>query len=93
MAVHDLWACRWLVFLLSVVAAVGIGAIVCKAYGSPARNGAAGGSELGLLPTGGDDEGNGSVLAIGWKEKSGCLWKMGGGLSRVREKKWGLRCG
>ena len=60
-----MWACRWLVFLLSVVATVGLTAVVCEACGSPVRNGAAGGSELGLLPTGGDDEENGSVLASG----------------------------
>ena len=59
--------------LLSVVAAVvGLNAVVCEAYRSPVRNGAAGGSELGLLPTVGDDEENGSVLASGWGEKNGC---------------------
>ena len=47
-----------------MVAAVGLGAVVCEACGSPARNDATGGSELGLLPTGGDDEEDGSVLAI-----------------------------
>ena len=35
------------------------------------RNGAARGTELGLLPTGGDDEGNGAVLASGWGKKGG----------------------
>jgi hypothetical protein len=45
--------------------AVGLTAVVCEACGSPVRNGAAGGSEWGLLPIGGDDEANGSVLANG----------------------------
>ena len=56
-----------------MVAAVGLGAVVCEACGSPARNGAAGGNELGLLPIGGDDEGDGYVLAIG-REKLSLRW-------------------
>jgi len=49
--------------------AVGLTAVVCEARGSPVRNGAAGGSEWGLLSIGGDDKVNGSVLASGWREK------------------------
>jgi len=52
-----------------VAAAVRLTAVVCEACGSSVRNGAAGVSEWGLLPIGGDDEANGSVLASGWGEK------------------------
>jgi len=62
-----------------VAAAVGLTAVVCEARGSPVRNGAAGGSEWGLLPIGGDDEANGSVLASGRGEKKWLFGLLGFG--------------
>jgi hypothetical protein len=62
-----------------VAAAVRLTAVVCEACGSSVRNGAAGVSEWGLLPIGGDDEANGSVLASGWGEKRWLFGPLGFG--------------
>jgi len=71
-------AAGWSSLLSVVAAAVGLTAVICEACGSPGRNGAAGGSELGLLPTVGDDEENGSVSASGWDGEKRVANRMGG---------------
>ena len=93
---RDLWACRWLVFLLSVVAAAGLrkertmersGRRLAGLGLRPVCRG------VGLLPTEGDDDGGacvvwpaGSVCPV--LEEGGCEgWKREEAVAEVGERK------